>query len=439
METAAPKATIRALKDYAGQTVQVRGWLYNLRKGGKILFLQLRDGTGIVQAVAEKKTLGEACFQELRALPQESSLMLTGLVHADERAPGGVELHVSAAEIVAVAEDYPIRKFSEDEEGPGVEFLMNNRHLWLRAKRQSAIMRIRHTIIQAMRNFLDEEGFILADAPIFTPNACEGTTTLFSTQYFDDTVYLSQSGQLYNEATAMALGKTYCFGPTFRAERSKTRRHLMEFWMIEPEMAYANLNDVMNVAEAMVFATVQEVLRRNRRDLEDLERDVTALEKLTLPFPRMHYREAVAMLHQNGAEFQEGDDFGAPDEDLISRQFDSPVLIHHYPAAVKAFYMKNDPADPAYALCVDMIAPEGYGEIVGGGQREDSLETLRAKLRQHELPEEVFDWYLDLRRYGSVPHGGFGLGVERFVAWLCGIRHIREAIPFPRMLYRVRP
>lgn len=431
---------IRQLTEFAQKEVTIKGWLYNLRKSGKLLFLQVRDGSGIVQCVVNKKDLPEEQFEAAKAMTQETSVIVSGKVNLDDRAPGGAELHVTAVTVVSIAEEYPIRKVGTDEDGPGVEFLLNHRHLWLRSRRQAAIMRVRHTIVKAIRDFLDNDGFYNVDSPIFTPNACEGTTTLFSTQYFDETVYLSQSGQLYNEANAMALGKVYCFGPTFRAEKSKTRRHLMEFWMVEPEMAFATIDDVMDVAERFLAYIVEQCLERNKTDLVDeLERDTKLLEACTAPLPKMSYDEACDLLAKKGASFERGDDFGAPDEDIISRENDSPVIVHRYPTAVKAFYMKQDPVNEGRCLGFDVLAPEGYGEIIGGGQREEDLGVLEAAIERHGLPLEAFDWYLDLRKFGSVPHGGFGLGVERTVAWICGLHHVRETIPFPRMLNRNRP
>ncbi len=418
-----------------GKTVTLRGWLHNRRSSGKIHFLTLRDGTGFIQCVMSKKAVGDEAFATADHLAQETSLIVTGAVRADSRAPGGYELDVSTIEVVSEAHDYPITPKEH-----GVDYLMDRRHLWLRSPRQQAILRIRHEVIDAVRDFFNSRGFILADTPIFTPAACEGTTTLFPVQYFDDeTAYLTQSGQLYNEANAMALGKVYCFGPTFRAEKSKTRRHLTEFWMVEPEVAYATLDDVMDLAEGLVVSVVGRVLERRQKELKALERDTSKLEKVTAPFPRISYDEAAEILKRKGLPFEWGGDFGAPDETALSEEFDRPICVHRYPSAVKAFYMKPDPVRPDVALCVDVLAPEGYGEIIGGGQRIDDYDLLVARIKEHNLPQEAFEWYLDLRRYGSVPHGGFGMGIERVVTWICGIDHLREAIPYPRMLYRIYP
>ncbi len=425
---------IADIAKYKDQTVTLSGWLYNLRSSGKVHFLLVRDGTGIIQAVVGKKDVDEETFEKCKELPQESSLKVTGLVHEDHRAPGGYELHVSNVEVVHIAKDYPITPKEH-----GTTFLMDHRHLWLRSSKQHAILRIRHSIIRAARDFFDSKGFTLVDAPIFTPSACEGTSTLFETDYFGSRAYLTQSGQLYMEAAAMAFGKVYCFGPTFRAEKSKTRRHLTEFWMIEPEMAYCDLDGDMDIAEEFVEYIVQRVLEERKEELKKLERDTSMLEKVRRPFPRISYDEAAEMLKKADTGFVYGDDFGSPDETYISSQFDRPVMVHRYPAAVKAFYMKPDPDDPKKALCVDMLAPEGYGEIIGGGQREDDLDTLVEKIKEHNLPMEAFEWYLDIRRYGSVPHAGFGMGIERAVAWICGLRHIRETIPFPRTISRIQP
>jgi asparaginyl-tRNA synthetase len=420
---------------HVGQTVTLRGWLHNRRSSGKIHFLTVRDGTGFIQCVMSKAAVGEEAFGRADHLSQETSLIVTGAVRADARAPGGFEVDVSGFEVVAPAEGYPITPKEH-----GVDYLMDRRHLWIRSARQQAILRIRHEVIDAVRDFFNERGFILADTPIFTPAACEGTTTLFPVQYFDDeTAYLTQSGQLYNEANAMALGKVYCFGPTFRAEKSKTRRHLTEFWMVEPEVAYATLDDVMDLAEGLVVAVVGRVLERRQKELKTLERDTSRLEKVKPPFPRLSYDEAAEMLKKKGLPFEWGGDFGSPDETALSEEFDRPICVHRYPSAVKAFYMKPDPARPDVALCVDVLAPEGYGEIIGGGQRIDDYDLLVQRIKEHNLPQEAFEWYLDLRRYGSVPHGGFGMGIERVVTWICGIDHLREAIPYPRMLYRIYP
>ena len=432
---------INQLSAHVGEEVTLKGWLYNLRSSGKLMFPQLRDGTGIVQCVVFKKAVSQEVWDALDGLGQESALIIRGTVRADERAPGGFEVDVSAAEVVSPAHDYPITLKEH-----GTEFLMDHRHLWIRSRRQHAILKVRHTVIKAVNDFLDKDGFTLCDSPIFTPAACEGTTTLFEVDYFgDQKAYLTQSGQLYNEATAAAFGKVYCFGPTFRAEKSKTRRHLTEFWMVEPEMAYATLDDVLNLCERFLSYIAARVLEDRAEELKVLERDTAKLEAITPPFPRLHYDDAVRMLHEGfergeiETRFEWGGDFGAPDETYISSKFDKPVMVHHYPAAVKAFYMARDTERPELALGVDVLAPEGYGEVIGGGERATSLEFLREQIAEHQLPEEAFDWYLDLRRYGSVPHGGFGMGIERCTAWMCGIEHVRETIPFPRMLYRLKP
>lgn len=429
-----PVIYIEEASAHAGQSVTIRGWLRSRRDKGKLHFLILRDGTGEMQAVVSKGTVGEEQFSRSAELTQESSVVVTGMLRQDARAPGGYELDVSGLEVLQVAEPFPIQP---KEHGTG--FLMEHRHLWLRSSRQHAVLRIRHEIIRASRNFFDDRGFTLVDAPIFTPNACEGTTTLFQTQYFDETAYLTQSGQLYSEATAAAFGKVYCFGPTFRAEKSKTRRHLMEFWMIEPEVAFAQLADMMDLAEQFLAHIVAAVLKTRRAELQLLERDVAKLERVTAPFPRITYEEAIEILQQKGLPAKPGDDFGADDETILSKEFDRPVIVHRYPAALKAFYMETDPQRADLALCMDVLAPEGYGEIIGGGQRIHSHEKLLARITEHHLPVEAFQWYLDLRRYGSVPHAGFGMGIERAVAWICGLEHVRETIPFPRMLYRLYP
>jgi asparaginyl-tRNA synthetase len=428
-------AHIDDIARHGGEAVTLRGWLHNRRSSGKIHFLTLRDGTGFIQCVMSKQAVGEDAFKQADHLAQESAIIVEGTVRADSRAPGGFEVDVTRLEVVSESQNYPITPKEH-----GVDFLMDRRHLWIRSPRQQAVLRVRHEVINAVRDFFNERGFILADTPIFTPSACEGTTTLFPVQYFDDeTAFLTQSGQLYNEANAMALGKVYCFGPTFRAEKSKTRRHLTEFWMVEPEMAYATLDDVMDLAEDLVTSVVKRVLERRQAELKVLERDTSKLEKVTAPFPRISYDEAVAILKKKGLPFEWGGDFGAPDETALSEEFDRPVCVHRYPSAVKAFYMKPDPERPDVALCVDVLAPEGYGEIIGGGQRLDDYDTLLQRIKEHELPQEAFEWYLDLRRYGSVPHGGFGMGIERVVSWICGLEHLREAIPYPRMLYRIYP
>jgi len=423
---------------HAGETVEIAGWLYNLRRSGKIVFSLVRDGTGIMQCVGVKSALAEELFETLKNLTQESSLIVRGKVRAEQRAPGGFEMDIEGAEIVqrvAEADPYPITPKEH-----GIDFLMDHRHLWLRSRRQHAILRVRHEVIRAIRDYFDSNGFTLVDTPIFTPAACEGTSSLFPVQYFEDEiVYLTQSGQLYNEATAMAFGKVYCFGPTFRAEKSKTRRHLTEFWMVEPEMAYATLEDVQRVAEELIVFMVGRVLENRREDLAALERDVSKLEAVKSPFPRISYDEAVKILQAKGSEIQWGGDLGGTDETLLSEGYTSPVMVDRYPSQVKAFYFQPDAERPEVALAVDVLAPEGYGEVIGGGQRIHDFDLLVKRLQEHNLPAEAFNWYLDLRKFGSVPHGGFGMGVERSVAWLCGLEHIRETIAFPRMLHRTRP
>jgi asparaginyl-tRNA synthetase len=426
---------INKIGEHEGQSVTIKGWLHNRRSSGKIHFLVVRDGTGFLQVVMGKRDVDEATFTRADHLSQESAIIVTGTVKAEPRALGGYEMIASALEVVNEAKDYPITPKEH-----GVDYLMDRRHLWIRAERQTAILRVRHEIINAVRDFFNEQGFILADTPIFTPAACEGTTTLFPVEYFEnEKAYLTQSGQLYNEANAMALGKVYAFGPTFRAEKSKTRRHLTEFWMVEPEMAYADLNDVITLAEGLITSVVARVLDRRQKELKTLERDVSKLEAVKTPFPRLKYDEAAKMLLDKGLPFVVGGDLGGTDETVLSQQFDRPVCVTHYPAAIKAFYMKPDPDEPDKALCVDVLAPEGYGEIIGGGQRLDDLDLLLQRIKEHELPQESFEWYLDLRRYGSVPHGGFGMGIERCVSWICGLEHVRETIPYPRMLYRIYP
>ena len=426
---------INKIGEHDGQSVTIKGWLHNRRSSGKIHFLVIRDGTGFLQVVMGKRDVDEATFQKADHLSQESSIIVTGTVKKEERAMGGYEMVANGLEVVNEAHDYPITPKEH-----GVDYLMDRRHLWIRAERQTAILRVRHEIINAVRDFFNDQGFILADTPIFTPAACEGTTTLFPVQYFEDEkAYLTQSGQLYNEANAMALGKVYAFGPTFRAEKSKTRRHLTEFWMVEPEMAYADLNDVITLAEGLITSVVARVLDRRPRELKTLERDLSKLENVKAPFPRLKYDEAAKILLDKGLPFQVGGDLGGTDETVLSEQFDRPVCVTPYPAAIKAFYMKPDPNEPDKALCVDVLAPEGYGEIIGGGQRLDDLELLLQRIKEHDLPQESFEWYLDLRRYGSVPHGGFGMGIERCVSWICGLEHVRETIPYPRMLYRIYP
>jgi asparaginyl-tRNA synthetase len=432
------RITVSSAALHLGEPVEIAGWLYNLRSSGKICFPHIRDGSGIIQCVAVKSQLPEAVFHSLQKLTQESSVIVRGRIRAESRAPGGFELDVEDAEVLQrVPEEtpYPI---SLKDHGP--EFLLDHRHLWIRSRRQHAILRVRHEVIKAVRDYLDSNGFTLVDTPIFTPAACEGTTTLFEVDYFDDQkVYLTQSGQLYNEATAMAFGKVYTFGPTFRAEKSKTRRHLTEFWMVEPEMAYATLDDVKQVAEDLLCFVVGRVLANRRAELALLERDVSRLEAVRPPFPRISYDQAVAILKRKGSSIEWGGDFGGADETLLSEEFDRPILVDRYPSAVKAFYFEPDPVRPELALGVDVLAPEGYGEIIGGGQRIHDLDLLTRRIGEHHLPREAFEWYLDLRRFGSVPHAGFGMGIERCVTWMTGIDHLRETIAFPRMLYRTRP
>ncbi len=422
---------------YDGQEVTIRGWLYNIRESGKLVFPIFRDGTGIIQGVCSLKETPEA-FAALKGLTQESSVIVTGKIRAEQRAPGGYEMgvtHVEVLQRVDEATPFPIQLKEH-----GVDFLLDQRHLWIRTPRQAAILRIRAEAVRAARNYMDEQGYTLTDAPIFTPSACEGTSTLFEVNYIDDEkAYLTQSGQLYIEATAMALGKVYTFGPTFRAEKSKTRRHLTEFWMLEPEAAYAELGDMMDLGEGLVSAIVQSVVKNKSRELEMLKRDIKKLENIKAPFPRITYEEAIGVLQKRGNPAKFGDDFGGDEETIISSEYDRPLIVHHYPAAIKAFYMQPDEARPDLALSFDMLAPEGYGEIIGGSQRIHDYDFLVKRLKENNLPVESFQWYLDLRRYGSVPHSGFGMGLERTVAWICGTEHIREVIPFPRMIYRVYP
>ncbi len=441
--TQVPVATIAGLGNFDGQTVELRGWLYNLRESGKLLFPIFRDGTGVVQGVVPKAAVTPEVFDAVKGLTQESSVTVRGKVRADKRAPGGYELDVETVTVHhRVPEDTP---FPISLKEHGVDFLMEQRHLWIRTPRQTAILRIRAEIMRAAQEYFDTHGFVRTDPPILTPAACEGTSTLFPVEYFGEEAYLTQSGQLYIESTAMALGKVYSFGPTFRAEKSKTRRHLTEFWMIEPEVAYAGLDDLMVLAEEFLSHIVQRVLENRAADLKTIGRDVAKLEAVRAPFPRISYDEAAKMLDEAYAagkleqKFEYGNDFGSPDETYLSAQFDRPVMVHRYPAAIKAFYMEPDPKDPKFALCVDVLAPEGYGEIVGGSQRIDSYDLLKQRIEEHGLPLAPFEWYLDLRRYGSVPHSGFGMGIERAVAWICGLDHVRETIPFARTLNRIYP
>jgi asparaginyl-tRNA synthetase len=441
--TQAPITTIAEVGRHDGETVTIRGWLYNKRESGKLIFPIFRDGTGVIQGVVPKNQVTPEVFDSLKGLTDESSVAVTGKIRADKRAPGGYEMDVSDVKVLQrVPEDDP---FPIARKEHGIDFLMENRHLWVRTPRQTAILRVRAEIIRAARNFFDERGFTLTDPPILTPAACEGTSTLFEVDYFDEQAFLTQSGQLYIEAMAMALGKVYSFGPTFRAEKSKTRRHLTEFWMVEPEVAYAELDDIMQLAEEFISHLVQSAVANRKADLETIGRDVTKLANIKPPFPRITYDEAVKMLqegHAKGqveAKFEYGGDFGSPDETYISSQFDKPVMVHRYPAKVKAFYMEPDPQRPDLALCVDVLAPEGYGEIIGGSQRIGDYELLLKRIREHNLPEEAFKWYLDLRKFGGVPHSGFGMGIERAVAWVCGLEHVRETIPFARTLTRIYP
>ncbi len=425
---------IEEIASHVGEEVTIRGWVYNRTDKGKLRFLLVRDGTGTIQGVVFQKSVSAEVFEAADGLTQESSVLLTGTVRADERAPGGFEMDVTHLEVVQLAQEYPITPKDH-----GTSFLMDHRHLWLRSSRQHAILRVRHEIIRACRDFLDDRGFILVDTPLLTPVACEGTTNLFKVDYFDEEAFLSQSGQLYSEASCMAFGKVYCFGPTFRAEKSKTRRHLTEFWMVEPEVAFAELDDAMVLAEEFVSYIVARVLEKRREELERLERDVSLLEKIAPPFPRISYQDAFTRLEEKGTETPRGADFGGTDETLISSDFETPVIVHRYPTAIKPFYMQPDPEDPELALCMDILAPEGYGEIIGGSQRVHDPDLLAERIKAHQLPEEAFRWYRDLRHYGSVPHSGFGMGVERVLSWVCGLSHVRETIAFPRMLNRLYP
>jgi asparaginyl-tRNA synthetase len=435
MEGTQVLTTIKEIAGHVGKEVKLGGWLYNKRSSGKIQFLQLRDGTGFIQGVLVKSQVAPEVWDAAKQLTQESSLYIWGTVREDERAPGGFELDVTNLEVIQVAEEYPIAKKEH-----GVDFLLDHRHLWIRSPRQRAILTIRAEIIKALQQYLNDEGFTLVDPPVLTPSSCEGTTNLFHTKYFDEDAYLTQSGQLYMEAAAMTLRKVYSFGPTFRAEKSKTRRHLIEFWMIEPEMAFVEHEESLKIQENMVAHVVRHVLDNCEAELKTLGRDISRLEKVTAPFPRITYDEAVELLHKEGfSDFEWGEDFGAPHETKIAESFEKPVFITHYPTEIKAFYMKPDPNRPEVVLCADLIAPEGYGEIIGGSQRIDDPELMRQRYEEHNLPKEAYQWYMDLRKYGSVPHSGFGLGLERTVAWICGLDHVRETIPFPRMLNRLYP
>jgi len=428
-------AYISDLSSHVGGTVTLLGWVHNTRSSGKIKFLILRDGTGFVQTVAGKNDVSAEEFELLGSVGQESSVEVTGVVREDKRAPGGYEINLTGIKLIAAAEEYPITPKEH-----GTSFLLDMRHLWLRSRKQHVVMKVRHHAIAGIRDYLNNNGFYCLDTPIFTPNACEGTSTLFETDYFGDKAFLSQSGQLYNEATAAAFRRVYCFGPTFRAEKSKTRRHLTEFWMVEPEMAFATLDDVMDVAEGMIEYVIGRCVEICGQELsEHLGRDLSRLEAVTRPFPRLRYEDAVALLHEKGVKFEKGGDFGGTDETVISDSFEKPVFVHRYPTAVKAFYMEPDPDNAEYCLSVDLLAPEGYGEIVGGGQRIHDIKLLEKRIREDKLPEDAFRWYIDLRRFGSVPHSGFGLGLERFVSYICGLKHLREAIPFPRLINRLNP
>lgn len=425
---------IEDIGKYEAQEVTIKGWLYNKRSSGKIRFLIIRDGTGMIQSVITKNETTQSIFDLADKITTESSVVITGTVKKEDRAPSGYEIVATDLQIIQLAKEYPITPKEHS-----IEFLLPRRHLWLRSKKQNAIMRIRHEIVKACRDFLDDRGFICADCPILTPAAVEGTTTLFEVEYYDQKAYLSQSGQLYNEATAAALGKVYCFGPTFRAEKSKTRRHLTEFWMLEPEIAYIELDGIMDLAEEMIVYIIERIIDKKSAELKILERNMAMLEKIKKPFPRITYQEAAEIVHKKDKTFKPGQDFGAPHETIISESFDKPVFVHHYPINIKAFYMKRDPNNSSLSLSVDMIGPAGSGELIGGGQREDDHDTLLKAIKKHKLPEAAYAWYLDLRKYGACPHGGFGLGLERTVAWICGIKHCRETIPFPRMLDRIYP
>lgn len=425
---------IHQLSEHAGKEVELRGWLANKRSSGKIGFLQVRDGSGRVQAVVSRSEVSDESWQAVQTVTQESTLRVRGTVHRDDRAPGGVELHATEVAVLHPSAEFPITKKEH-----GVAFLMEHRHLWLRSPKQRACLRVRSEVCQAIRDYFYDNGFTLIDSPILTPAACEGTSTLFETDYFDDKAYLSQSGQLYLEPAAAALGKVYCFGPTFRAEKSKTRRHLMEFWMVEPEVAFLEFDGVCELAEDFVCALVARVLDRCAEELKVLERDTSKLESVVKPFPHISYTEAVERLNAKGREFEWGDDFGAPDETDLVADFDRPLMVSRFPTAIKAFYMEPDPENPELVLGLDVLAPEGYGEIIGGSQRMHDLELLEQRIREHDLPREAFEWYLDVRRYGTFPHSGFGMGIERFVAWMCGVSHLRETIPYPRMLDKIYP
>lgn len=425
---------VNDVSGYTGKEVEVKGWLYNKRHSGKLWFLLVRDGTGLIQCVVFKGDVDEESFERCEAVSQESSVKITGIIAEDKRSPGGFEMQVRSVEIIHTAEEYPITPKEH-----GTTFLMDHRHLWLRSSRQHAILKIRHEIIRACRDFFDNRGFVLIDTPIFTPAACEGTTTLFETDYFGTKAYLAQSGQLYAEAGAMSFGKVYTCSPAFRAEKSKTRRHLTEFWLVEPEMAFYDLDDNMKLAEEHIVYIVERVLENRKEELETIERDTGPLEKVASPFPRISYDDAVETLKKEGVDFEWGGDFGGTDETILSEKFDLPVFVHRFPAEIKPFYMKRDPEREELSLGCDLLAPEGYGEIIGGGQREEDLNILLKRIKEHNLPLEAFDWYVDLRKYGSVPHSGYGLGIERTLTWICKLKHVRESIPFPRMTHRLTP
>ena len=429
-----PWIRVADLSKHVGETVTLRGWVGNRRSSGKIHFIEVRDGSGTVQVVAGKNDVSEEDFAAARTLTQESAVEIVGSVRTDNRSALGVEMGMDSLKIYHIAEPYPITKKEH-----GVAFLMDNRHLWLRSRRQQAIMRVRSALVRAVRDFFDDGGYYLVDTPILTPAACEGTTTLFELDYFNQSAFLSQSGQLYNEANASAFTRTYCFGPTFRAEKSKTRRHLMEFWMVEPEVAFFDLEDNMNEAEAFISYIVGRILENNLSDLQELERDIEPLKKAIAPFPRVHYDDAIKQLQELGSDIEWGADFGGDDETILTQQYDRPIIVHHFPTAIKAFYMKHDEERPELSCSMDVLAPEGYGEIIGGGERETSIEVLEKAIKEHDLPEDAFHWYLDIRRYGSVPHAGFGMGLERALAWICGLKHVRETIAFPRMLDKLSP
>ncbi|MDK9701023.1 MAG: asparagine--tRNA ligase [bacterium] len=431
--------TIDRIGEYDGKEATIGAWVTKLRSSGKLKFIILRDGTGIIQAVMSKSHVGEEIFSRFDKLALEASVKVTGTVKAESRAPGGYEIFLSDLEVVGESNEYPITPKDPGEEDHGEDFLLNRRHLWVRRQDQVNILKVRHSVIRAIRDYLDTRDFICFDSPIFTPNACEGTSTLFTVDYFGASAFLSQSGQLYQEAGAMAMNRVYCFGPAFRAEKSKTRRHLTEFWMVEPEVAWMDFEGVMDLMEDFTVEVVGRVIEERKEELKQLGRDISPLEKVQKPFPRIQYSDAVKQLIALGQPFEEGNDFGSPDETLLTKQYDRPIFVHRFPQEVKAFYMKRDPLDARWALGADLLAPEGYGEIIGGGQREDSYDVLVERIKHHELPMEPFEWYLDLRRYGSVPHSGFGIGVERTTTWICGIHHVRETIPFPRTIYRINP